>query len=240
MNMRKDKAEKQKQKKEKLEKWKNPKSTNKTVRFLRKSWYFIWYDDSVLSWFVNLILAFVLIKFIIYPGLGLIFSTSFPIVAVVSGSMEHQGPFDEWWQEEAYCGPPTCSARCLCTQENWYGEAGISKKGFLDFPFRNGFDRGDIMVLFGVEPKDVRVGDVIVFDSKKPYPIIHRVVKVRQEEKVYFETKGDHNKNQIDDGLLNEKAVSESQLLGRAVFKIPYLGYVKIWFTEYLVQPFVR
>ncbi len=236
----KDRARKKQEKKEKTLAWKHPTDAKKVVRFLKKSWYFIWYDDSVLSWFVNLILAFVLIKFIIYPGLGLIFSTSFPVVAVVSGSMEHQGPFDEWWQSEALCGPPTCGARCLCTQESWYGQGNITKKEFREFPFKNGFNRGDIMVLFGVKPEKVETGDVIVFDSKKPYPIIHRVIRVRQEEKIYFETKGDHNKNQIDDGLLNEKAVSETQLLGRAVFKIPYLGYVKIWFTEYLVAPFIR
>lgn len=237
--MKKDKAEKQKEKKEKLDRWKNPKDDSKTVRFLKRSWYFIWYDDSVLSWFVNLILAFVLIKFIIYPGLGLIFSTSFPVVAVVSGSMEHDGSFDDWWQSDAFCGAPTCGARCLCSQGEWYDQYNVSKSQFWEFSFRNGFDRGDIMVLFGVNPKDVKVGDVIVFDSKKPYPIIHRVVSIRPLEKRYFETKGDHNRNQIDDGLLNEKAVSETQLLGRAVLKIPCLGYVKIWFTEYIVAPFI-
>jgi signal peptidase I len=94
------------------------------------------------------------------------------------------------------------------------------------------------MVLFGSDPAKVKKGDVIVYNSKKPYPIIHRVVRIRPEEKIYFETKGDHNKNQIDDGLLNEKAVSQSQLLGKAVLRIPYLGYVKIWFTEYIVNAF--
>ena len=59
----------------------------------QKIWYFIWEDDSVLSWIVNIILAFVLIKFIVYPGLGLVFGTDFPVVAVVSGSMEHEGNF---------------------------------------------------------------------------------------------------------------------------------------------------
>ena len=72
-------------------------------------WYFIWEDNSLLSWIVNVILAFVLIKFIIYPGLGLLFSTSYPIVAVVSGSMEHQGNFDTWWGSSAICSDNYCS-----------------------------------------------------------------------------------------------------------------------------------
>ncbi|MBR9703136.1 hypothetical protein GOV10_03810, partial [Candidatus Woesearchaeota archaeon] len=46
-----------------------------------KAWYFLWYEDSVLSWAASLLVAFLLIKFIIYPGLGLVFGTQFPIVA---------------------------------------------------------------------------------------------------------------------------------------------------------------
>ena len=57
--------------------------------FLRKVWKFIWEDDSALSWIVNVILAFVIVKFLIYPGLGLVLHTTHPVVAVVSGSMDH-------------------------------------------------------------------------------------------------------------------------------------------------------
>ena len=64
-------------------------------RTWKKIWYFIWEDNSIWSWIVNIILAFVLIKFIVYPGLGLILSTSHPVVAVVSESMEHNGNFDD-------------------------------------------------------------------------------------------------------------------------------------------------
>ena len=66
---------------------------------LRKIWNFIWYDDSWLSWILNLIIAFLLVKFIIYPGVGLVLGTEFPIVAVVSSSMEHNSNFDNWWSD---------------------------------------------------------------------------------------------------------------------------------------------
>ncbi len=62
----------------------------KFKKLLKKIWYFIWEDDSIWSWIVNIILAFVIIKFIVYSGLGFMLSTSHPIVAVVSGSMEHK------------------------------------------------------------------------------------------------------------------------------------------------------
>lgn len=214
-----------------------PKDKSSIIRWLKKSWYFLWYDDSLLSWLANLLIAFLLIKYIIYPLIGLIFSTAFPIVAVVSPSMEHPGGFDNWWHSDAYCGHHSCTSKCLCSQQDWYLQHNISKSRFRDFPFSNGFRKGDIMVLFGVKPEDVNVGDIIVFNANKEYPIIHRVVRIRSEEKLYFMTKGDNNRNYIDDGRLNELAVSETQLLGRAVLRIPFLGYIKIWFTDILVNP---
>ena len=54
----------------------------KFINILKKTWHFIWEDDSLLSWIVNIVLAIVLIKFIIYPGLGLVLGTGFPVVAV--------------------------------------------------------------------------------------------------------------------------------------------------------------
>ena len=69
----------------------------KVKSFLKRAWHFIWSEDSILSWIANVILAFLLIYFIVYPVLGFIFGTSFPIVAVVSGSMEHNENFNLWW-----------------------------------------------------------------------------------------------------------------------------------------------
>ena len=66
----------------------------------KKIWDFIWHDDSFASWIVNVLIAFVVVKFLIYPGLGYILDTPFPIVAVVSGSMEHSSSLDKWWLEK--------------------------------------------------------------------------------------------------------------------------------------------
>jgi signal peptidase I len=182
---------------------------------LKKLWWFIWEDNSIWSWLVNLILAFILIKFIVYPGLGYVLGTGFPVVAVVSGSMEHDGSFDDWWQSQAYC-------TIGCTQEQWYSNYGISKEQFQEFPFKNGFNKGDIMVLVGVEPKNIKIGDVIVYMNSEP--IIHRVVKIDST----FQTKGDHN---ADSGAI-DKNIHDSAIIGKAVFKIPLLGWIKIGFVE--------
>ncbi len=197
----------------------------KIKTILKKAWYFIWEDDSVWSWIVNVILAYALIKFIVYPFLGLILGTSYPIVAVVSSSMEHDGSFNEWWNSAAYC------ANGNCLQKEWYSEYSITEKQFKGFSYVNGFNKGDIMVLLGKSPEKIKIGDIIVFKSIANDPIIHRVVKKSKEDsKYYFQTKGDHNPKSIS----FETKIPEGIIVGKAVFKIPLMGYVKIWFVNLL------
>lgn len=177
----------------------------------KKTYNFIFHDDSALSWIVNIILAFVLVKFVIYPGLALILGSSLPLVAVISGSMEHEGlNFEAWWDANG----------------KWYEEQGITKEMFLEYKFVNGFDKGDVMVLVGAE--HVSVGDVLVYSSGvHPYPIIHRVTYINDQEDSYI-IKGDNN-----DGP-DPVFVKEEQVLGKALYRIPKIGWIKIWFTELL------
>ncbi|MFW5872198.1 MAG: signal peptidase I [bacterium] len=178
-------------------------------------------EDSILSWIANIALAFVLIKFIIYPFLGLIFATPYPIVAVVSGSMEHHGSFDDWWES------PTLLNNGRSTQEEYYGKYGIDRNNFLMFPFSNGFNTGDIMVLRGADKENIDVGDIIVFRAREGEPIIHRVIEKNiNGESVTFRTKGDNNPMSYD----FESEIPYESVIGKAIFRIPYLGYVKIWF----------
>lgn len=183
---------------------------------LKKIWHFIWEDNSIWSWIVNIILAFVLIKFIVYPGLGLILSTSHPVVAVVSESMEHNMEFDAWWEKN----------------KDWYIENGVNKEYFETFSFKNGFNKGDIMVLIGKNAENIEVGDIIVFKSSRKDPIIHRVVKKMDDDGIYFQTKGDNNKDSIKSSVLDETNLREDVIIGEAVLKVPLLGYIKIWFVD--------
>lgn len=184
---------------------------------LKKVWHFIWEDNSIWSWIANVIIAFVLIKFIVYPGLGLILSTGYPIVAVVSSSMHHSAGFEPWWADNA----------------NWYEANGIPKNKFLSYTYLDGFNKGDIMILNGRNPKDINMGDILVFKTGRPDPIIHRVVKKTDVSGKYvFQTKGDNNMDSIRDLSLDETNIKENQVIGVAVFRVPYLGYIKIWFVE--------
>jgi signal peptidase I len=216
-----------------------------------KIWYFIWHDNSLLSWVVNIALAFVLIKFIIYPGLGLIMGTSLPVVAVVSESMDHsyikgaviqEGFCTEQYRLCSSVSPTRPSVKGfdgfwdVC--KDWYLEHNISKSNFEDFPFKNGFSKGDIIVLVGKKPSDIEVGDVIVFQAQKSYPIIHRVVAANG----FFQTKGDHNPSQIVErvgavSILDETRIEQDQVLGVAIAKIPLLGWIKIGLVELFNPP---
>ncbi len=202
---------------------------------LKKTWWFIWEDNSIWSWIVNVILAFIIIKFLVYPGLGFILQTNYPIVAVVSESMEHNGNFDRWWGSSAMCGNTECA------QKDWYSQTSISKEDFVSYPFKNGFNKGDIMVLYGTKPENIKKGDVIVFKSQRPDPIIHRVVRIEEKYGIFnYQTKGDHNSNSIEGGGIDETNIGQDRVVGyekykkasKAVLRIPYLGYIKIWFVE--------
>ena len=195
----------------------------------KRLWYFFWHSDSLLSWVLNTVVAFLLIYFVVYPVLGSVLGTSFPIVAVLSESMEHdlfQGAicaqpkeewrdsFDNYWDACGY----------------WYENRNITKDLFKDFSFHNGFNKGDVIILS--RPTNVQVGDILIFQGGRPQPIIHRVVRVWQENgKTLYQTKGDHNGESIS-GSLGETAISSDRLLGKGLVRIPYMGWVKILFVD--------
>ncbi|MBN1155997.1 signal peptidase I [Candidatus Woesearchaeota archaeon] len=142
--------------------------------------------------------------------------------------MEHDGGFDTWWKSRAIC-----SITNPCSQGDYYAEYNITQSDFKIFRFPDGFNTGDIMVLYGTKMENVKVGDVIVFRSSRPDPIIHRVIekKIKNSE-IYFRTKGDHNTASIDGSGLNEEEIGKERFIGRAVVRVPYLGWIKLGFVK--------
>ena len=195
----------------------------------KKIFRFIWKDDSLLSWIVNVILAFLIVKFLIFPGLGLIFNTQLPVVAVISCSMEHNVP-----------GSDPCSLKHVNLDDfwkykgKWYEDNGITKIEFENYPMKDGFNKGDIIFLYGSEK--IRKGDIIVFkgSSSSGNPIIHRVVKIKENG---YQTKGDNNQDSYPQ--LNEININPQNTVGKAFLRIPYLGWVKIGFSN-LIDMFRR
>jgi len=181
-------------------------------------------EDSWTSWAVSLILAFILVKFVFFPLLSFSLGTAMPLVVVESGSMHHPGSFlgdtfgtqrsfDKWWNEKG----------------NWYTERGISKEETQKWPIRGGLEIGDIVVLYGHNKPEK--GDIIIFNANQQHPIIHRIISIKTVGgETLYETKGDNNSGQ----LIFEKEIPENSLIGKAVFKIPKLGWIKLGFVKLL------
>ena len=82
--------------------------------------------------------------------------------------------------------------------------------------------KGDMIVVYG--DKNVKVGDIIVFDvPDRRYPIIHRVYNITDQG---INTKGDNNK------AVDPWITQKTSLHGKAILKVPLLGWVKILFTQ--------
>jgi len=194
--------------------------------YLKEFWNFLWNEDNIWSWIVNILLAFIIIKFLLYPGIGLALGTNLPVVAVISESMSHDGTFNTWWNSPAIC--EINGTQRNCRQSDWYAQKGITEEEFKEYSMHNGFNKGDIIVLRGTDYDSLKVGDILVYQSKLPYPVIHRVVAKND----VIESKGDHNQEQILTSQLDERYITKDEMIGKAWIKIPYLGYVKILFVE--------
>jgi len=92
---------------------------------------------------------------------------------------------------------------------------------------------GDLIVVKGVEPQLVSVGEIIVFHSPRDRDmlIVHRVVGINsQGGRLYFETKGDNNPAR--DSWSPYPGVPETYLVGVVIGKVAYLGYVILALKE--------
>jgi len=183
----------------------------------KKFWKFL-KQDSWQSWIVSLLLMIIFIKFIFFPGLSFLTGSKLPLVVVESCSMYHEAKFDDWWEKNA----------------EWYKSNGIDKEDFSSFVMKNGFSKGDVIFIWG--RSKINLGDVIIFnpneEAQAKYPIIHRVVGLEP-----IETKGDHNQRQLklenNEQNIDETNISKEQVVGKAIFRIPLIGWLKLVFFEF-------
>ena len=137
-------------------------------------------------------------------GLGLLLGTKLPVVAVVSESMTHDAT------------TPIKHYQYLLATFNY------TKEQIDAWPIKNGFLKGDALVIMGVPEKDLKIGDVIVYDiAGQNTPIVHRIVKMENGQ---ITTKGDHNPTY--------DPWKPTKIYGKAVFVIPFLGWPKLLLTQ--------
>ncbi len=82
---------------------------------------------------------------------------------------------------------------------------------------------GDVVVSTYTNPEEIQINDVITFaaaDNPKNC-ITHRVINITNENgSIGFQTKGDANEDP------DQRIVQPSELIGKVVLVIPYLGYL--------------
>lgn len=81
---------------------------------------------------------------------------------------------------------------------------------------------GDLVIVQGAPPNSIQVGDVIVFDPPQGVRTIHRVTRIKtlSNGTIQFKTKGDARDDEDRDWI------SEQYVLGRVIYRVPYLGYL--------------
>ena len=93
---------------------------------------------------------------------------------------------------------------------------------------------GSVVVVKPVDPNKLQKDEIICFKLSDPKSITHRIFDVTDEG---FITKGDANEDQ-DNFIVERK-----DIIGRAVFTIPYLGYLShfvktpLGFTLFIIFP---
>lgn len=84
---------------------------------------------------------------------------------------------------------------------------------------------GDVAIVEQVEPKELRIGDVIRFkDGSRD--VLHRIIEIHSDETdLFFVTKGDNNPT-VDE------LVMATQVEGRLIARIPDVGWPGIYFKR--------
>ena len=82
---------------------------------------------------------------------------------------------------------------------------------------------GDLIYVKTVAAEEIEVGDPITFVLNEDLVVAtHRVVKIDWENQRFY-TKGDNNQ------IADINPVHFKNLIGKPVFRIPYLGYLSAW-----------
>lgn len=208
---------------------------------------YIFKGEDLISHVLYFLTLFVFFKYLLIPIIGLVMGTSYPLTAIVSGSMEHD------LKGEFVCG----NQFSYVSQTYWdicgdfyEKNLNITNEDFNLFPYVNGMYRGDVIIVYGKSFENIDVGDVILFKGQDKVtlengekeslfflnygPIIHRVVDKEYENGTYyFTTKGDNNHAIMQ----KEVNIPQEDVLGVAVFRIPYLGLINYYFYNFIIAP---
>lgn len=114
--------------------------------------------------------------------------------------------------------------------------AGVRLLGVDIYYVRSGsmepkYPTGSLLYITDADPDTLKVDDVITFQKTETVTATHRIIELVPDGDdpsiIRFRTKGDNNK------VVDEPLVDKDAVVGKAVFCIPYLGYL----AAYIQQP---
>lgn len=95
------------------------------------------------------------------------------------------------------------------------------------------FTRGYVVITKRINERDIqniKVGDILEYQLEQSV-VIHRIINIEEEKgSLIFTTQGDNNNSP------DIKKVEQNQIIGIVKFKIPYVGYPSVWFSEFLFK----
>lgn len=211
------------------------------------------WNNEILSWIVYILFSFIF-AYLLYSFFGFILQTASPLVIVVSGSML---PTMARGDVVVLHGVDGLGLEAPLVILDGVDVANTSLKDLATF---SSTSTGDWDITFKANGQTIHVpkkgtSDIVVYySSYKNLEIIHRsVVKIKSDGKYYVLTKGDNNPSLDQDcgsvsdlffpngtgvQTITEKScpspypISLSDVKGKALFWIPYVGYIKLLLVD--------
>ena len=112
-----------------------------------------------------------------------------------------------------------------------FGHLGVEPTIISSGSMQPAYGVGDIAIIDEIEPDQIQQGDIIQF-MKGEAKIMHRVIEITEDEngQKIFIVKGDANPDPDPD------PVYEYQILGKAIFNVPKIGWLPIIIKEFYRQ----
>lgn len=112
------------------------------------------------------------------------------------------------------------------------------------------YDQGDMFLINRCSPEKIELGDVIVYESATTFSsgtlIIHRVINITIFEDsigthYYYRVSGDNpiTNNNVDSYNTSSTLIPYDAVLGKTVFLIPKVGYLRLWMTSFPAVRFI-
>ncbi len=104
-----------------------------------------------------------------------------------------------------------------------FGFFGVRPSFIPSHSMEPGISAGSIVITKDVSVKDIKVGDVVLYQLNGTN-VLHRVVEITRRG--MYSTKGDNN------NTADPVPVAPEQIRGRLMYDVPYVGWVPIWTTR--------